>query len=114
MSKTFVSDLSSVQFLDASVPVRNVTRQEPLLFRGTVRENLDPSAEYSDAELWQALHRSRLSGPCGTVRGTNSRRGGFFRLDMAIEGNGGNISAGGSICLVQIDQSILMGRSRRP
>lgn len=41
----------------------NPTRrpQEPLLFQGTVRENLDPSGEYSDAALWQALRSSRLA-----------------------------------------------------
>lgn len=42
-------------------------RQEPLLFHGTIRENLDPSGECTDAELWQALRRSRLTGP--EVRG---------------------------------------------
>ena len=36
--------------------------QEPLLFYGTIRENLDPSGEYTDADLWQALRRSRLTG----------------------------------------------------
>ena len=38
------------------------TPQEPLLFQGTVRDNLDPSGEHSDAELWQALQSSRLTG----------------------------------------------------
>ncbi|CAN0512557.1 unnamed protein product, partial [Ectocarpus sp. 8 AP-2014] len=38
-----------------------IPQQEPLLFAGTVRENLDPSGEHSDTALWQALRSSRLA-----------------------------------------------------
>ncbi|RPB21336.1 hypothetical protein L211DRAFT_828268 [Terfezia boudieri ATCC MYA-4762] len=34
--------------------------QDPTLFRGTVRSNLDPFEEHTDAELWDALLKSYL------------------------------------------------------
>ncbi|WFD31666.1 hypothetical protein MSPP1_002705 [Malassezia sp. CBS 17886] len=35
--------------------------QEPLLFSGTLRSNLDPFGTYEDARLWDAMHRSYLT-----------------------------------------------------
>lgn len=35
--------------------------QEPFLFSGTVRENLDPQGLYEDRALWQALEQCHLS-----------------------------------------------------
>eukprot|EP00698_Gefionella_okellyi_P016221 TRINITY_DN4636_c0_g1_i10.p1 TRINITY_DN4636_c0_g1~~TRINITY_DN4636_c0_g1_i10.p1 ORF type:complete len:1314 (+),score=296.68 TRINITY_DN4636_c0_g1_i10:1165-5106(+) len=37
-----------------------VIPQEPVLFSGTIRSNLDPFSRYSDHELWSALQRVRL------------------------------------------------------
>ncbi|VDN53858.1 unnamed protein product [Dracunculus medinensis] len=34
--------------------------QEPVLFSGTLRFNLDPFEEYDDNQIWQALHLSHL------------------------------------------------------
>ncbi|KAF9162910.1 hypothetical protein DFQ26_003118 [Actinomortierella ambigua] len=34
--------------------------QDPVLFRGTLRSNLDPFGEHEDYELWEALRRSHL------------------------------------------------------
>ena len=36
--------------------------QEPLLFSGTLRSNLDPFNIYDDARLWDAMHRAYLTG----------------------------------------------------
>ncbi|KAJ2992857.1 hypothetical protein HDV02_002822 [Globomyces sp. JEL0801] len=38
-----------------------VIPQEPLLFSGTIRSNLDPFTDYSDEQLWDVLERSNLS-----------------------------------------------------
>ncbi|KAL8326520.1 hypothetical protein RB597_003020 [Gaeumannomyces tritici] len=41
--------------------------QDPTLFKGTVRSNLDPFDEHSDLELWDALRQADLVGPDGTA-----------------------------------------------
>ena len=35
--------------------------QEPLLFSGTLRSNLDPFERFDDARLWDAMHRAYLT-----------------------------------------------------
>lgn len=36
--------------------------QDPFLFSGTVRDNLDPTGRHTDGELWASLERCHLSG----------------------------------------------------
>lgn len=36
-------------------------RQDALLFRGTLRFNLDPFGQHSDEQLWDALRRAHLA-----------------------------------------------------
>ena len=30
--------------------------QDPILFGGTIRENLDPFNKYTDSDIWKSLH----------------------------------------------------------
>ncbi|KAL2920234.1 hypothetical protein HK105_200302 [Polyrhizophydium stewartii] len=59
--------------------------QEPVLFKGTVRSNLDFATKYTDDELWAALGLVGLKDFVGTLDG---------KLDAAIEENGANLSMG--------------------
>lgn len=64
-----------------------IVPQDPVLFSGTLRMNLDPSEEYDDAKLWDALERVQLAS---WLRGCDSQRG----LDMVVAEEGCNMSAG--------------------
>jgi ABC-type multidrug transport system fused ATPase/permease subunit len=59
--------------------------QEPVLFSGSIRRNLDPFGTRSDDELWAALRRSNLEP---TI---NSLQGG---LDFEVSEGGENFSLG--------------------
>ena len=62
--------------------------QDPVIFSGTVRSNLDPFNEAeSDAEIWSAL---KLSGMKETIQDLPDNKG----LDSSISENGGNLSVG--------------------
>lgn len=43
--------------------------QEPALFEGTVRRNLDPFGQRSDEELWKALDEAKLKGAIDALSG---------------------------------------------
>ncbi|KAK2508352.1 hypothetical protein MC885_011599 [Smutsia gigantea] len=49
--------------------------QEPFLFSGTVRENLDPQGLYEDRALWQALEQCHLSEVILSMGGLNGELG---------------------------------------
>ncbi|RQM11377.1 hypothetical protein B5M09_002672 [Aphanomyces astaci] len=59
--------------------------QNPVLFKGSLRNYLDPFDEFSDADLWDALAHVRLGGRIGAVAGG---------LDSPVEENGENFSVG--------------------
>jgi ABC-type multidrug transport system fused ATPase/permease subunit len=59
--------------------------QDPTLFMGSLRSNLDRYGEYSDAELWAVLERTCLSD---FVRGLEQG------LNTALTENGANLSQG--------------------
>lgn len=67
--------------------------QDPTLFRGTVRSNLDPFKEHDDMALWSALRQSGLIPSDATIddRKTDPAR---IHLDSIVEEDGLNFSLG--------------------
>ncbi|RKP09485.1 P-loop containing nucleoside triphosphate hydrolase protein [Thamnocephalis sphaerospora] len=64
--------------------------QEPVLFSGTIRDNLDPAREHSDAHIWAAMHRCQLID----AHSDEAHPPGLERLDAVITENGANFSHG--------------------
>jgi ABC-type multidrug transport system fused ATPase/permease subunit len=59
--------------------------QDPVLFSGTLRSNLDPWGRFDDATLWNALEMAQLKSVAASLRGG---------LDARMQEAGDNISAG--------------------
>ncbi|KAI8830678.1 P-loop containing nucleoside triphosphate hydrolase protein [Chytridium lagenaria] len=59
--------------------------QEPVLFTGTVRTNIDPNLVHTDAEIWDALTMVGLKADVASRDG---------KLDAVVEENGTNFSVG--------------------
>ncbi|KAF0697304.1 Aste57867_11998 [Aphanomyces stellatus] len=59
--------------------------QNPVLFKGTLRNYLDPFDEYTDSQLWDALHKVKLTERLASVE---------EKLLGPVEENGENFSVG--------------------
>ena len=72
----------------------SIIPQDPVVFTGTVRYNLDPFNEYSDNELWEALDEVQLKT---TVENFCAK------LDSKLSESGANLSVGQRqlICLAR-------------
>lgn len=80
--------------LDALRSSITIIPQDPVMFSGTVRFNLDPFGVYSEAELWDALEKSHLKDFVEDFEGG---------LDAKVTEYGENMSAGQRqlICLTR-------------
>lgn len=65
--------------------------QDPTLFKGTIRSNLDPFNEHTDLELWSALRQSDLVDADANV---DDKSHGRIHLDGVVEEEGLNFSLG--------------------
>ncbi|CBI26749.3 unnamed protein product, partial [Vitis vinifera] len=63
----------------------SIIPQDPTMFEGTVRSNLDPLEEYSDEQIWEALDKCQLGDEVRKKEG---------KLDSAVNENGENWSMG--------------------
>src|SRR5262245_22378578 len=65
--------------------------QDPVLFQGTIRSNLDPFDEYDDVHLWESLRRAHLvEGDLVTASPRDSAEQGLsrFHLDQSVDDEG--------------------------
>jgi len=65
--------------------------QDPTLFKGTIRSNLDPFGEHTDLELWSALRQSDLVTEEAAI---DDKSPGRIHLDGIVEDEGLNFSLG--------------------
>lgn len=63
----------------------SIIPQDPVLFSGSLRKNLDPFGEYSDDVLWNSLEDAHLKESLADLEGG---------LDSAMTEGGSNLSVG--------------------
>lgn len=66
--------------------------QDPVLFQGTIRSNLDPFNETEDVDLWQTLRRVHLVDQ--DFDPTSEKGSSRFHLDETVGDEGANFSLG--------------------
>ncbi|CAG8732320.1 1266_t:CDS:10, partial [Dentiscutata erythropus] len=71
-----------------------IISQDPILFEGTVRSNLDIRGEYNDHELWEALRRVHLIHIESPPNGQLLIIGPITSLDDPVNEGGSNFSRG--------------------
>ncbi|KAJ4754875.1 ABC subfamily C transporter [Rhynchospora pubera] len=69
----------------------SIVPQDPTMYEGTIRNNLDPLEEYTDAQIWEALECCQLG---------DEVRNKEFKLDSPVTENGENWSMASASCFV--------------
>ena len=73
-----------------------IITQEPILFHGTIRSNLDPFDQHDDLKLWSALRQAGLADQYEDkdLSGDHVPKGHHIQLDGPVEEGGANFSLG--------------------
>ncbi|QCD92424.1 ATP-binding cassette [Vigna unguiculata] len=74
----------------------SIIPQDPTMFEGTMRNNLDPLEEYTDEQIWEALDKCQLGDEVRNKEGKLDSTGRNFKVvsnmevDVVVTENGEN------------------------
>ena len=101
-------DISTLGLHDLRSQLTIIT-QESVLFTGTIRNNLDPFNEHTDAEIWESLDRAHLTKPSDRIKSggrstptssssvpktTSEQKSAITSLNQQVSDGGSNFSQG--------------------
>ena len=86
VSQVFIDeiDIASIDLQEARKSMAVIT-QDPVLFGGTLKRNLDPFSQYTDEDLWTALEEVQLMTLVSELPG---------QLEFKLKESGTNLSVG--------------------